>query len=193
VAPSVEGAPRPRERFATLKPGARALWCMFRRRRARPATRLQVAMRLPAMIKTMGWQAAKLGVALGVTEAVRRLRAGPLTVSVDAPASVRVGAPVRVTARVESPYPLEACGAYFEGAWQEIGGRGAGVNRESWLFHAREPGLRPIVVRARDEEGHRLARTRWVLVVPDRFARARALAGEPGAASVTEVESTVTN
>ena len=137
-------------------------------RRARDRWRLAAS--VPRLSRRVAWTGVKLLGAMAVAEAVRRARAGPLGARVGAPATVLEGDAFFVEARVESPFPLVELDAYFGGRWERAGAREPGVRVEKWVFTAAGAGLRPVVVRARDAEGHALARTRWVLVLPARAA-----------------------
>lgn len=126
---------------------------------------------VPLLSKRLAWTSAKLIGAYALAEAARRVRAGPLGLAVTAPPSAVEGDSILVEARVEAPFPLVALDAYFGGEWQAAEYVPVGRGRATWLFRAAEPGLRPVVVRARDAEGHAITRTRWILVFPESASR----------------------
>lgn len=129
------------------------------------------ARKLPTLGRKLAWEGGKLLALVALREVVRRVRAGPLVASVRAPLRAREGESLLVEALVESPHALKRCEAYFGGAWLPASSLEAGLRREKWLFRASEPGLRPVVVRLADGEGHVLTHMRWVLVLPGAGAR----------------------
>lgn len=138
---------------------ARAVWTSARER-------WRIARGVPQAYRKLAWTSVKLLGAYALAEAAKRVRAGPLALDARAPLRVVEGEPVIVEARVESPFPLVDLAAYFGGEWQPSASLEPGIRRERWVFTAHTAGLRPLVMRARDAEGHALTRTRWVLVLP---------------------------
>lgn len=149
------------------------------------------ARKLPTLGKRLAWEGGKIVALVALREVVKRVRAGPLTASIRAPLRAREGESLFVEALVESPHALTRCDAYFGGAWVSGSSLAPGLRREKWLFRAEESGLRPVVVRLADVEGHVLTHMRWVLVLPGSARRltpspAPSTAGRDERTSVTQ-------
>ncbi|MHB8603929.1 MAG: hypothetical protein ACYDCK_01640 [Thermoplasmatota archaeon] len=149
--------------------------------RSKAIPRVRDSLRLGALVEDLAWQGLKLVAILALREFVHRVRAGPMSVSVTAPVVTQRGDPFEVAVSVESPFELAEFALYFGGLWRNaaLGGPAGGVHRERWLLAGPAPGLRPVVLRVRDSEGHSVTRTRWILVMPRRDEFANFLPGAP--------------